>query len=121
MKMSVPLQNASRKLIVLLSIIVCYAPFGWVLFAAENRWIWIKLWALLPGLVLIEFFHGFLGIRFDPPDWVWWSSFFLVSAGLVAAVAGLMIRLPRWRILVVAFAFALSSFLSWAAYGLYRA
>ena len=115
-----PFQNMSRKGVACLTFLICYAPFCWVLFISENRWIWVKLWPVLPGMLVAELIRGLL--RFEaPPAWLRLSIMILTSVAILLGVFLLLYRLPRWRLLVAALLLLGFGLLSWGAYGLYRA
>ena len=117
-----PLKNMSRKSIVGLALLVCYAPFGWVLFISENRGLWIKLWPILPGLMLSDLLRLLLNpFRIEIAVWLRMPVVILMTVAFLAVVTILMLRISRWRLLVAVLALAASVLLSLGAYGMYKA
>jgi hypothetical protein len=118
----IPLQNMSRKAIVFLALVICYAPFSWVLLVSENRWLWIKSWPILPGIMLADLLRRCLSqFRIEVADWLRLPIVILMSVAILAGILFLMFRISRCRLVVAALALVALVFLSFGAYGLYRA
>jgi len=117
-----PLEHMSRRAIICLSLLVCFAPFCWVPFVSENRWLWVKLWPILHGTIIIGLFRAWL-THFDIEMAVWLQRLLAIVISLVipAAVLFLMFRIPRWRFVVAAIALIISCFIRLATYGAYKA
>jgi hypothetical protein len=109
------LKNIPRSAIIGLWLFICFAPFGWILFIAENRWAWIEMWPVLPGVVVsvlalhISQSSGNISVPIS-------AVFSLVMAGGVLLV---LWRLSHWRLTVALLALAAYCFFSWFAYKLY--
>jgi hypothetical protein len=73
--------------------------------------------ALLTELFRIELAH--FHVEMGGGVWMLISSF--ISFALLTVILLLMLRVPRWRIVVTLSELLVSSFMSWAVYGLYRA
>jgi hypothetical protein len=112
-------QKLTWKTAICWSLFICYVPFSWVVFVAENRILWIKICPLLPGISLVMLFQQL--IRWHTPAWVSMTTSGIVSFGILLGVFILIWRLPKWNYLAGAFAAAFACFLSWVAYGIYRA
>jgi hypothetical protein len=109
------LKHISRQAIVGLWLFICLAPFGWILFVSENRWAWIKLWPILPGMVVtvlsrsISHSSGSISLPLSA----------IVSLAISATVLFLMLRTSHSRIVVAMLALMTYCFFSWYAYQLY--
>jgi len=109
------LKNIPRPAIIGLWLFICIAPFGWILFIPENRWVWIKMLPILPGMVVsalaqyISQGSGFVSVP--------------VSAVLSIVISGgalmLLWRVSHWRLTVALLALPAYCFFSWVAYRLY--
>lgn len=116
-----PLQNLSRKAIVGLALVICYAPFGWVIFI-PGRWLWIKLWPILPGMMLADLLRFCLNqFRIEIVEWLRLPLFVILTFGLVVGIMFLLFRISRWRLVITVLALVAMVFLSMGAYGVYRA
>jgi len=108
--------------LLILSLIICFGPFCWVLVVSENRWLWIKLWPLLPGLFTAVSIRNWLSrYRVELPTWELLSLSLLITLILLALTLLLLQRVRRRRPAVMAWALVIFSLLSWITYWLYRA
>ena len=115
-------QKLSEKTVIPLALLLCYGPYGWVFFLTENRWAWIKLLPLLPGLTTTLLVHaGLRRLQVLPGQWPLIPIGGAVSIALFAAILFFLFRFPRRRLVTIAVALALSSILSYFSYQIYRA
>ena len=116
-----PLQNLSRKAIVGLLLVICYAPFSWVIFIPD-RWLWIKLWPILPGMMLADLLRFCLNqFRVEIVEWLRMPLCVICSVGPIVGIMFLLFHIPRWRLVVAILVLVVMVFLSMGAYGAYRA
>jgi hypothetical protein len=80
----------------------------------ENRWQWLMLAPILPGVVVAAFAHC-LGPSGSIS--LWFSSVF--SLFIAAGTLFLLFGFPRWRLYSAALALLVYSLFSWVAYRLY--
>lgn len=116
------IQSTSRKAIVGGSLLIWFAPFCWILFMSGNRWLWIKLWPILHGIVMALLLRAGLshaGIAMPPWSIMVFTGIFSIAA--LALFLFLMFRFPKWRLLTALLALLISAFCSWGAYNIYRA
>jgi hypothetical protein len=114
-----PPQKPTWKSSIWLSFFVCYGPFSWVLFISENRILWVKMWPLLPGLPVVMVLQQL--IHWQTSALVFFTASALVSFGMFLVVLNSLGRISGWRCLTGGVATTVMLFLSWIAYGLFRA
>jgi len=95
-----------------------YVPYSWLVLIAypwdSYRWLWIKLWVVLPGILvlLIPAIHLL-------PDWVGVLIMGAVTCGIVAVSTVLAARSKRSAIIVSIIVGLLSLSNSWISYWLF--
>jgi hypothetical protein len=104
----------------ILMVLVClYAPYTWLVMIDypwdSYRWLWIKLWLLLPGILvhLVQAIHLL-------PDWIGFLAMGAVTGGIVAVSTVLAARSKRSAIIVSGIVGLLSCANSWISYLLFR-
>jgi hypothetical protein len=109
------LKHIPRSAIIGLWLFICFAPFCWILFVSENQMAWIKLWPVLPGMVVSVLAHnighssGAISVPLSA----------VVSIVFSATVLILLWRISHWRLVVALLALVVYCFFSWFAYKLY--
>ena len=108
-----------RPIARILLVLVClYAPYAWLVLIDHPwdsyRWLWIKLWLVLPGIVvlLVQAIHML-------PDWIGFLSMGAVTCGIVALSTFLAARSKRSAIIVSVTIGQLSCGNSWISYRLF--
>ena len=106
-------------LVRILLVLVClYAPYAWLVLIDypwdSYRWLWIKLWLLLPGVLvhLSQTIHRL-------PDWLGFLIMGAVTCGIVALSTVLAARSKRLAIIVSIIVGLLSCANSWISYRLF--
>jgi hypothetical protein len=108
-----------RPIARILLVFVCtYAPYAWLVLIDypwdTYRWLWIKMWLLLPGiLVLLTRAINLL------PDWMAFLIMGAVTCGIVAVSAVLAARSKRSAIIVSIIVGLFSCANSWISYRLF--
>ena len=96
-----------------------YVPYAWLLLMdygwGDYRWLWIKLWPILPGFAAMIAFHS-------AGDVISITAAGALATTILAALL-YVARRPTWRslLLVAAVVLAASGFNSFLAYGAFRA
>jgi hypothetical protein len=84
-----------------LSLVVHFAPFSWLLFVCKNLWQGIEWWLIMPGALFTELLRiGLAHFQVEMRGGVWMLISFFISFALLTAIFLLMLRVPRWRIVV---------------------
>jgi hypothetical protein len=109
----------NKALARILLVMVClYAPYSWLVLIDypwdAYRWLWIKLWLVLPGiLVLLSRTIHLL------PDWMRLLIMGAVASGIVALSTVIAARSKRSAIMVSIIVGLLSCANSWISYRLF--
>ena len=108
-----------RPIARILMVLVClYAPYAWLILIDypwdSYRWLWIKLWLVLPGILihLIQAIHLL-------PDWIGFLIMGAVTCGIVLLSTVLAARSKRSAIIVSVIIGLLSCANSWITYKLF--
>ncbi len=123
--------NRVRLRISLAVILVCvYTPYSWVLWIdypwSDYRWLWIKMWPILPGVVPAVLLRVALQRFFKMDDALAVEGSLFVVAGvfaiaLIAALIWLGMRSRRSLAAAVVLAVIVSVPCAFFAYALFRA
>ena len=108
-----------RPIARILMVLVClYAPYAWLILIDypwdSYRWLWIKLWLVLPGILvhLIQAIHLL-------PDWIGFLIMGAVTCGIVLLSTVLAARSKRSAIIESVIIGLLSCANSWITYKLF--
>ena len=108
-----------RPIARILMVLVClYAPYAWLILIGypwdSYRWLWIKLWLVLPGILihLIQAIHLL-------PDWIGFLIMGAVTCGIVLLSTVLAARSKRSAIIASVIIGLLSCANSWITYKLF--
>lgn len=100
---------------------VMYAPFSWLLFIHypwnHERWLWVKLWPILPGLPATLM----LRLTFDArlPEWMEFTSMGLLTLFALLLFTWLGTRGKWWLIITAMLALAGACWNGWIGYQLF--
>ena len=109
------------------ALLVMYTPYSWVLFVSHlsnsERWGWIQMWPVLPGIVTAYLSVPVLPQSWRPP-WSSMTSYIVGSVLTLLLLALALVGLRRARRAFwpfVAGVSVISGFFGWVAYAMFRA
>ena len=89
-----------RRWVAGLALLILYAPYSWVIIVSHpwnsERWLWIKMWPVLPGVVTLYLSRPFLPRSWSPP-WTEVSTYLIASIMSVLLATIVIVCLLRVR------------------------